>query len=50
MKSATPLKSKFTIAHSAFANADRLDDGGKLDARAEHKAAAMPGINPNVPT
>ena len=50
MKSATSMKSKFTIVYSAFANAYRLDDGGELDGRTEQKAAAIPCFNPNAPT
>lgn len=50
MKVANPMKSTFTPPHSAFAGADRTDDGGKLDRNAEHEAVAMPGNIANAPT
>ena len=50
MKFATPMKSTFTLLHSAFASADRTDDGGKLHRKAEHKAVAIPGNTANAPT
>ena len=50
MKFATPMKSTFTPLHSAFAGADRTDDGGKLDKKAEHEAVAMPSNIANAPT
>ena len=50
MKVTTPMKSALTPRRSAFADADRTDDGGKLDRRTEHKAVAMPDNTANAPT
>ena len=50
MTVANPMKSTFTFLHSAFASADRTDDGGKLDRKAGHEAVPMPGNTANAPT
>ena len=50
MKVATPMKSALTPLRSAFADAERTDDGGKLDRKAGHEAVPMPGKTANAPT